>query len=147
MRIRKKKQLEAQALAAASFANPCLCLLWFGICWMASQVTVPDGSTLRTYVGNFSWLGTLCLVSANFFQAAGRFCSALSLPMDWKKSYSWEISAAGWILKWPNTRPGQRFGSVFLVWQGFFAVQNGTQTRRGFETTGNSGTAAAPCHQ
>ena len=72
--------------------DPLSVVAMVALCWMASQVAVPESCDLRTYVDNFSWLASdvsglkQCLISSQ------QFCQTLSLPIDWKKSYSWATS-------------------------------------------------------
>ena len=85
--------------------DPLSVLAMVGLCWMASQTASPAGSTLRTYVDNFSWLGDTAHCLRDCLQAATKFCSALSLPIDWKKSYSWGTTHS--IRAWLDTQAAQ----------------------------------------
>ena len=64
-------------------------LAMVSICWLASQVASPAGSELRTYVDNFSWLGDTVACLQDCLHTAQAFCSALKLPIDWRKSFCW----------------------------------------------------------
>ena len=59
------------------------------ICWMLLECNRHTGSRLLTFVDNFSWLAAQKSSLRCGLSTAQTVCAALSLPIDWRKSFCW----------------------------------------------------------
>ncbi|CAE6953142.1 FHL2 [Symbiodinium sp. KB8] len=68
------------------------------LCYAAEYWPRSPGSTLMSYVDNFTWVASDATAIASALDSAQDFCSALCLPIDWSKSFCW--STVGGLRQW-----------------------------------------------
>ncbi|CAE7631403.1 unnamed protein product, partial [Symbiodinium sp. CCMP2456] len=66
-----------------------------GVCCFAEEACRTAGVDYDTYVDNWSWSGPSTTGLEDALPKALGFLEALSLPVDWTKSYTWSTNAAG----------------------------------------------------